>query len=788
MAPSLHRPRINLRMGLDRDVYQIIKKFEDANDGKPFKTVSAAYDAIKRSNSSLSRQKKRPLEDSIDRVLQFRKEELADSEDSEAALDGQGDGDEDDEDAEIAKQEDERFLLNRQMTKLWNVEPVPQQPSTTATTTTTNEQPAAKKRRIQSGGDEKDASSSSTKAAGAEDASKDTPRAAEKQDKDKAGASKKTSKLARFKIEQLEEPVPLGGVGEMHRQLLRQTRYLLKCPELYEGNGWRRVPGILLYGPPGLGKKSLIRNLTANLGVPLITLNGCLEDPERVEKSLAEAVDAAMSLAPSIIFIEDLDWHMPKPGGQSHNEQSRKVLSLFTRQMQRIQLDQPRDRHVLAMATTSRLTDVDPVVLEAGLFERALQMRVPDLEARHEILKVVTSEKRLSERLDLGEVAKMTHGFVGADIVIATTLAEQVAQERILNAEDPDGRQLERLTQPLARVGREITTGPDDMDIFECQTTLDLKNPSFPIIPTEPVTLEDFKLAIKDFVPSLRREGFTVIPNVTWDQVGALSKIREQLHMSIIGPIKNPELYQEFGLRRPAGALLWGPPGCGKTLVAQAVASEAQASFILINGPELLNKYVGESERAVRELFQRARSSTPCILFFDEIDSLVPRRDSASTDAGVRVVNALLTELDGAQDRSGIYVIGTTNRPDMIDAAMLRPGRLSVRLFVDLPTPDERADILRAIYTTAHPGAPDAEMRLLPAVAADERCANFSGADLGGLHIKAAECALRRFMCGTKTVKEIDEHDWEDALANTRCSVMNPESYRKLDKKLSKGE
>ncbi|KAM0475564.1 hypothetical protein ACHAPX_006887 [Trichoderma viride] len=755
MAPNF-KTRLNLRQGLDRDVYQIIKKMEDNNDGKPFKTVNAAYDAIKKSNSSLSRQKKRPLEDSIDRVLQFRKEELEDSEDSEAVI----------EEMESKKVDDDRFLLNRQLTKHWHVESAPQ---------AINEQPAAKKRRIQIDGEDKDGATSgvdtATEAAINGDAVKDTAKA-ERQDK---LVQKKSPKSTRFKVEQLEEPLPLGGVGEMHRHLLRQTRYLLKCPELYEGNGWRRVPGMLLFGPPGTGKRSLIRTVAANLDVPIITLNGCLEDPERVEKSLTEAFDTAIGLAPSIVLIKDLDWHIPKPGGTNHNEHGRKVLNQITRQMQRVQQEQA---NVLAMATTSRLTDVDPVALEAGLFERSIQMRVPDEDARHDILRVVTRDKQLSDSLDLAEVAKMTHGFVGADMVIVTTLAEQAAQERIFNTEDPEGRQLELLTRPPRR---------DDMDVSDT-ISLDLRQPAFTTLPIEPLTLDDFRLAIKGFTPSLRREGFTVIPSVTWDQVGALENVREQLHMSIIGPIKNPELYQEFGLRRPAGALLWGPPGCGKTLVAQAVANEAQASFILINGPELLNKYVGESERAVRELFQRARSSTPCILFFDEIDSLVPRRDNASTDAGVRVVNALLTELDGAQDRSGIYVMGTTNRPDMIDAAMLRPGRLSVRLFVDLPTPDERADILRAIYKTAHVNASEAELARLAAVALDPRCKDFSGADLGGLHIKAAECALRKFMLGKKTAREIDEEDWEYALENTRCSVLNPDSYRKLDRKLGKGE
>ncbi|KAH6604924.1 hypothetical protein Trco_006631 [Trichoderma cornu-damae] len=753
MAPNF-KSRLNLRQGLDRDVYQIIKKLEEHNDGKSFKTVAAAYDAIKRSNSSLSRQKKRPLEDSIDRVLQFRKEELDDSEDSEAAI----------EEAESKKVDDDRFLLNRQLTKHWHVDSAPQG---------ANEQPAAKKRRIQADGDERDGAASGPDTGAEAAINGDTAKDTLKADRQDRTAQKKSPKSARFKVEQLEEPLPLGGVGEIHRHLLRQTRYLLKCPELYEGNGWRRVPGMLMFGPPGTGKKSLVRTVAANLEVPMITLNGCLEDPERVEKSLAEAFDTAIGLAPSIVFIEDLDWHMPKPGGSNHNEHGRRVLGQFMRQMRRVQHEQA---NVLAMATTSRLTDVDPVALEAGLFERTIQMRVPDREARHDILKVVTREKMLSDGLDLAEVAKMTHGFVGADIVIATTLAEQAAQERILHTEDPDGRQLELLTRP--RRG-------DEMDVSG--VSFDLRQPAFATPPIEPLTLEDFRLAIKGYTPSLRREGFTVIPDVTWEQVGALEEVREQLHMSIIGPIKNPELYQEFGLRRPAGALLWGPPGCGKTLVAQAVANEAQASFILINGPELLNKYVGESERAVRELFQRARSSTPCILFFDEMDSLVPRRDSASTDAGVRVVNALLTELDGAQDRSGIYVIGTTNRPDMIDAAMLRPGRLSVRLFVDLPTPEERVDILHAIYKTAHANATEAEYERLTAVALDPRCDDFSGADLGGLHIKAAECALRSYLLGKKSAREIDAQDWEHALENTRCSVLNPDSYRKLDRKMGKG-
>ena len=755
------RQKVSLRNGFEHDVYQVIKKLEEAN-GKSFKNAYAAYDGIKRSNSSLSRQKKKPLEDALDRVLEVRKQEQGDSSDSEAELDK----------PEPTKTEDERFLLNRQMTKHWNIEPAATPQPPTQPQQHPNEQPAKKKRRVEIDTEEKDGAIS-----GAENTTAvSTPRDVRGSEKPEKSLLKKQQKSTRYEVEQDVQPPLLGGLDDTYRQLLRQTAFLLRRPELYDDLKWRRVPGIVLSGPPGIGKKSLVKTLAADLSVPIVSLGGCLEDPERMEKSLTEAVDSALSMAPCIIFIEDLDLHMGKPGGSSHNEQHQKAVTQFKRQMQRIVSQSAPDGPILAMATTARVTDVDPAVLHLGLFERTVQMRIPDGDARHDILKVVTEGINLSPDVNLAELAKMTHGFVGADIVNLLTLAQQVATERLMLIEDPASVRLGLYT----RTPRKTIAALADIS-GPLTEPLQLETPT-----DHSLSLEDFKTAIKGFVPSLRKEGFTVIPNVTWDQVGALERVREQLHTSIIGPIRDPELYQGFGLQRPAGALLWGPPGCGKTLVAQAVANEAQASFILINGPELLNKYVGESERAVRELFQRARSSTPCILFFDEIDSLVPRRDNASTEAGARVVNALLTELDGAQDRSGIYVIGTTNRPDMIDAAMLRPGRLSVRLFVDLPTAQERIEILRAIYRTCHAETSDAEMARLPAVAADPRCADFSGADLGGLHTKAAECALKRWVAGQKTVREIDEVDWEAALAGTQKSVLNPDMYRKLDAKLGK--
>ncbi|KAM5345791.1 hypothetical protein ACJ41O_011652 [Fusarium nematophilum] len=765
MAPVYKKPQVHLRPGIDRDVYEILKKLEETNDAKPLKTISQAYDAIKRSNSSLSRQKKKPLEDSIDRVLQFRKQELdGNSSDSEAALD------------EPENPEDERFLLNRQMTKHWH-QNTPQSPAAAAPQSSA-EGRATKKRRIQQHGENEApttaAAAVATTPKGTLTDGHDTDAAlAEKKDKTPA---KKPQKSSRYKIEHPSDPPRLGGVGEVYNDLLRQTHYVLKWPELYAAKGFRKVPGIILSGPPGIGKKSLIRFLAARIEVPIVHLTGCFEDPERMERSLNDAVEEAMRLAPCIIFVEQLDWYMARPGSTGHSESHRRTVGQFMRQMRRIETDQDKDRHILAMATTSRITDVEPAVLKTGLFERTVQMRIPDLAARRDILKVTTNGVHLAEDVDFEGLAKITHGYVGADILNVMTLAQQVAVQRIMDIDECQ-KHLMELDKPLH---------DPSADLMELTAQAEVPPTPFPDEPKVIITQENFKTAIKDFIPSLRKEGFTVIPNVTWAQVGALKDIREQLDMSIIGPINEPDLYRRAGLTRPTGCLLWGPPGCGKTLVAQAVANEAQASFIAIKGPELLNKYVGESERAVRELFNRARSSSPCILYFDEMDSLVPNRDSTSSEAGARVVNALLTELDGVQDRTGVFVIGTTNRPDMIDPAILRPGRLSVRLFIDLPTPDERVDILRAIYRTNHPSTTEAELERLEPVARDNRCEGFSGADLGGLHVKAVESALKRWRKGDKEDFEIDEEDWEHALATTHRSVSNPETYRSLDAKLGK--
>lgn len=392
-------------------------------------------------------------------------------------------------------------------------------------------------------------------------------------------------------------------------------------------------------------------------------------------------------------------------------------------------------------------------------------------------------------------MAKMTPGFVGADLNALTAAAGVCAIKRIFHTletilpiaavtnavetrgtdgvaagdtmeseipeeqriSDPSAIELDTSDQQLTSLATELINTP-----VATQTTSDPRITTLhhflahraPLTPTQlaplSITLDDFLTALPKIQPSSKREGFATVPDVTWADIGALHSIRVELQMAIVLPIKYPEIFASVGITAPTGVLLWGPPGCGKTLLAKAVANESKANFISVRGPELLNKYVGESERAVRQVFTRARASTPCVIFFDELDALVPLRADSLSDASSRVVNTLLTELDGLSDRSGVYVIGATNRPDAIDPAMIRPGRLDKPLLIDLPTPEERIEILRTVITrNKTPVAPDVDIDRL---GKDERCGGFSGADLAALVREAATGALNNglFMGITK--------------------------------------
>jgi ribosome biogenesis ATPase len=367
---------------------------------------------------------------------------------------------------------------------------------------------------------------------------------------------------------------------------------------------------------------------------------------------------------------------------------------------------------------------------------------------------------QLADDLDFKTLAKRTPGFVGADLNDLVSTAGSAAIKRYLEIlrsssgeemelEDDDG------VNPKVKELRRLIKHAKGAPIGE---------------ETQPVLVSnaDFFTALPKIQPSSKREGFATIPDTTWADIGALGTIREELVTAIVEPIKNPEIYAKVGITAPTGVLLWGPPGCGKTLLAKAVANESRANFISVKGPELLNKYVGESERSVRQVFVRARSSVPCVIFFDELDALVPRRDDTLSEASARVVNTLLTELDGlGSSRQGIYVIAATNRPDIIDPAMLRPGRLETLLYVNLPGPQERVDILRTLLRKL-PIDFSQDMSKLA-----ECCEGFSGADLGSLLRRAGYSAIKR----KDTIKF---EDFISAKEYIRPSVSDMKKYEKL--------
>ena len=412
-------------------------------------------------------------------------------------------------------------------------------------------------------------------------------------------------------------------------------------------------------------------------------------------------------------------------------------------------------KHVTVIGATNRPDAIDTALRRAGRFDREIMLGIPDEAARGRILAVQARRLRMSGNLDLAEIARKTPGYVGADLSALAKEAAALAVSRIFDAlAGGDVLPVSEHIEPRATPSEDVEgdTRGDDRD--ERSSGEEEEKTSGALIGGRladraplragelaglAITAEDFSRALTRVQPSAQREGFTTTPEVTWEDVGSLTEVREELAFSVVEPIAHPKRFHAMGLAASTGVLLYGPPGCGKTLVAKATANEASANFISIKGPELLNKYVGESERAVRVLFARARAASPCVLFFDELDSLAPRRGGEGNQASERVVNQLLTEMDGLESRSATFVVAATNRPDMIDPAMLRPGRLDKLLYVPLPPPDGRAAIL-ATLTRKTPLAPEVDVA---AIAASARCGGFSGADLASLVREACVAALK---------------------------------------------
>jgi len=482
---------------------------------------------------------------------------------------------------------------------------------------------------------------------------------------------------------------------------------------------------VLLRGPPGCGKTHLVNSIAGQLGIPYFRVSA----PELVsgmsgesEARIRELFQAASDSAPAIIFLDELDSIAPKRSDGKGMEK-RMVAQLLTC----LDMLQPKYNRqmasVIVMGATNRPDAIDPALRRAGRFDKEILMGVPDEEARIGILKTITKNMKVSGDFDLKALARQTPGYVGADVKSLTKEAAVIAINRIFKN---------------VLVDQKLPSDMIDADD-------DNPPPVAPLTAQEMeylyITMQDFLDAIPKVQPSSKREGFATVPGVSWDDIGALGSVREELTLSVLEPIRNPEKFKALGIPLPAGVLLYGPPGCGKTLLAKAIANESGANFISVKGPELLDKYVGESERSVRLVFERARASSPCVVFFDELDSLCPKRGGDSSGGGVseRVVNQLLTEMDGLESRRSVFVIAATNRPELIDPAMMRPGRLDKLLYVSLPQPEDRVSILKAISTNIT-FSPDVDLHK---IGTSPNAEGYSGADCSALLREAGLAVLK---------------------------------------------
>jgi ribosome biogenesis ATPase len=467
------------------------------------------------------------------------------------------------------------------------------------------------------------------------------------------------------------------------------------------------------------------------------------------ENRLRQLFAAASASAPSIIFMDEIDAIAPKRGGDSSSKgmEKRIVAQLLTCMDSLSPENNLNGAPVMVLGATNRPDSIDSALRRAGRFDREIILGVPDEIGRLGILKVMTQNMRLSGDMDFKILAKKTPGFVGADVKSLTKEAGVIAINRIFQKVLLHGDSVLDSNENSRDPVQEKDVDRNNATIIEESIHSDAKDIHSVVRLSseqlEPlyVTMSDFLSAIPHVQPSSKREGFATIPDVSWDNIGALQSIREELSLSVLEPITHPEKFEALGLPLPAGVLLYGPPGCGKTLLAKAIANESGANFISVKGPELLDKYVGESERAVRQVFERARSSSPCIVFFDELDSLCPKRGSDSSGGGVseRVVNQLLTEMDGLDSRRSVFVIAATNRPELIDPAMLRPGRLDKLLYVPLPTPEDRASILKALAKKVKLSA-DVDLEV---IARSSKADGYSGADCAALLREAGLAVLR---------------------------------------------
>ena len=571
----------------------------------------------------------------------------------------------------------------------------------------------------------------------------------------------------------------LGGMNEIIQRITELISNPLNYYSAYKELNTLPIKGLLLCGPPGCGKTTLAYGIGGQFGIPFYKITGpdiissLSGESEQIIRNLFNEVTQS---APSILFIDEIETIIGRREAANKEMERRIVAQIMTCiddiNEKQFELNAP----VFIIGATSKPEFIDSSMRRSGRFDVEIHIGFPSVEMREEMLKSITKKNKISPKINFAEIAKKTPGYLAADLQALCRAAGHNAINRLIK----NDKETNKINNDIIKKDEEKNNN-DNNNISVEEDDEKIKNLY--------IEQEDFALALTQIQPTSKREGFSTIPNVTWDNVGGLKDLREELYYDIVLPIINPQKLKLVGISKAAGVLLYGPPGCGKTLLAKAVANEAKANFISIKGPELLNKYVGESERAIRSLFIRAKNSSPCIIFFDELDALVPKRSNENNNSGERVVNQLLTEMDGLEDRKQIFIIAATNRPDIIDPAMLRPGRLDKLLYVPLPDFENRCAILDTITKNLK-----LDMDIdFEKIYKDKRIEGFSGADIASLVREAQLHALKRLNQKEKEneneeIKDfkINMSDFEYSLNNILPSVSlnDKKKYENLKKKL----
>ena len=532
----------------------------------------------------------------------------------------------------------------------------------------------------------------------------------------------------------------IGGLREEVKKIREMVELPLKHPEIFARLGIEPPKGVLLYGPPGTGKTLLAKAVANESEANFILLNG----PEIMskfygesEKKIRDIFQEAQKNSPSIIFIDEIDAIAPKREDVGGEVERRVVSQLLT------MMDGLQSRgKVVVIAATNRINAIDSALRRPGRFDREIELGVPDKHGRLNILKIHTRNMPLTKEIKLDEIAAKTHGFVGADL-------EALAKESAMAV----------LRRVLPKIKME-----EDSEIPQ-EVLKELK-----------ITKLDFDEALKNVRPSAMREVLVETPNIHWDDIGGIENVKVELREVVEWPLKYPKSFENMGIKPPKGVLLYGPPGTGKTLLAKAVANESEANFIQVKGPSLLSMWVGKSEEGVRKIFERARQVAPCVIFFDEIDSLAGRRGmETGTKVTDRVLNQILSEMDGIEDLTNVIVIGATNRPDMLDSALLRPGRFDRIVYVNAPDKIGRESILK-IHTKKMPLAKDVDLKKLA-----EETEGYTGADMESLAREAAMLALRE----NKDAKIVNLKHFQEAMKKCGASVTknDQERYKQIEQK-----